>query len=142
MSGQGARVYIEGLGDFRRALREMDRALPTELAAAMRAAAGPVARRAGEIEEARAKHPTGRLARSVRVYGRGATLSIGSRLPYAAAINWGGTTGPGHRRGVGGSGSVHIRGTRFVELAEQEKRGDFIDDIGDAIERFAHLHGF
>jgi phage gpG-like protein len=32
---------------------------------------------------------TGRLLKSLRVYNRGASVSVGSRLPYANPIHWG-----------------------------------------------------
>lgn len=91
-------VRVEGLREFRRDLRRMDKALPVALRGELLKIGHKVA------ERAQSKMPvvTGRARGSVRagVSGTNAYVAIGKKsVPYAAWLDFGGTLRPtGHRR--------------------------------------------
>src|SRR4051812_28631651 len=86
-------VQTHGLAELRRDLKRLDPLVDRELRDSIREAAGKVAVTAGALAPFR----TGELAHSIRPYVSGARASVGSTLPYAGVVHWGGTIRP---RGV------------------------------------------
>lgn len=134
----GARVGVKGLTDLRRDLRKVEQQLPRQLTQTMKEAAEPVARKSAALAPRR----TGKLAASIKAGARGTTASVRSRLPYANVIAWGGTTGRGHKPGVGGSGSVKIAASRFPEKAADAEGEGFMGRLADGIEQLLGRNGF
>lgn len=106
-------VTIEGLKEFRLALRK----LPPEYVKALReitkAAAEPVAEEARHLVPV---GPTGRLKASIRALGqqRGAQVAAGKKsVPYAGPIHWGWP-------------KRHIRAQPFLVRALHKKQKDVI----------------
>lgn len=131
-------VRVEGLKELRRDLRGVEKALPRELTKTLKEAASPVADKA----KALAPRGSGRLAASIRPYASGTAVTVATRLPYGDVIHWGGTTGRGHRPGVGGSGSVKVAGSRFVERAAVDREDETAERLGDGIEELLGRNGF
>jgi phage gpG-like protein len=132
-------VSVEGLAQLRRDLKAVEKTLPRELTTTLRRAAQPVARTAAELAP---RGKTGDLERSIKAGAAGTRATIRSRLPYANVIAWGGTTGKGHRPGVGGSGSVKVKPSLFPEKAADEKSEQFLNELADGLENLLGRHGF
>jgi hypothetical protein len=124
-------VRVEGLREFRRDLRKLSPEVNRELTRELKTVAEPIA------AEARALAPkrTGRYAASIRVYAAGAKVSIGSRLPQAGVLHWGGTIRP---RGVP---ITFKRRPVIMEAADQQSER-IVDGVGDAVERAARKAGW
>jgi phage gpG-like protein len=125
------RVEIEGLREFRRDLRRLDSGIDRELRGSIREAAGKVAVTAAGLAPRR----TGALARSIRPYVSGARASVGSRLPYAGVVHFGGMIRP---RGV----PISFKPTEFISRAVESHANALVDDLGDAIEHAARRAGW
>lgn len=85
-------IRIEGLREFQRGLRKMDKDLPKALRIALNEAAQIV------VDEARPKVPrrTGRAAASIRVASTRTAARVregGGRVPYMPWLDFGGRTG-------------------------------------------------
>jgi hypothetical protein len=131
-------VRVEGINELRRGLSAIDHELPRELGGDMeRVASRTVLPRARALTP----HRSGDLARSLTAVRFRSGVAVRSRLPYAAVQHWGGTTGKGHRPGSPGSGSVRIKGTRFVEKAAVERMEQFAVQLGEELDRFLGRHG-
>jgi phage gpG-like protein len=126
---QDSAVRIEGLREFRRDLRALERDAPKALNVAFKEAAQPMVSRAQQLTPRR----TGRLASSIRATTRGDRLFIGSRLPYASLLHWGGVIRP---KGA----PITFRRTEFITRAVADKQDELIDRLGDAIEDSARRH--
>lgn len=133
-------VAVEGLPELRRALRGLEnktvrKSLRDE---GFRKAAELVAERARPLAPAR----SGRLRESIRGTTSGFRGVVRSSLPYANVIQWGGTTGKGHRPGVGGSGSVKVTGSKFVIRAFDANRQQVAALVEAGIYRVAAQQGW
>lgn len=98
-------VQVTNLRQFSGALKRVDRELQAALKADLKALAEPIA------AEARNKVPrrSGRAAGSIRAGAttRGAVIRAGGkRAPYYHWLDFGGSTGRGHRPGAKWSGSI------------------------------------
>jgi phage gpG-like protein len=94
-------------------------------------AAGKVALTAG----ANAPRRTGALQHSIRVFVSGARASIGSTLPYAGVVHWGGTIAP---KGT----KILFRRNEFVTRAIADHQDQIVEDIADGVERAAIRAGW
>ena len=117
-------IYYAGHGYF-------DKEADKELRKSIRTAALKVAAEAA----ASAPRRSGALAKSIRPYVSGAKASIGSTLPYAGVVHWGGTI---HPRGV----DIKFPRTEFITKAVARHTDQIVDDIGDGIERAALRAGW
>lgn len=124
-------VRVDGLREFRRDLKRVDNEADKELRKSIRTAALKVAAEAA----ASAPRRSGALAKSIRPYVSGARASIGSTLPYAGVVHWGGTIQP---RGV----DIRFPRTEFITKAVERHTDQIVDDIGDGIERAALRAGW
>jgi phage gpG-like protein len=131
-------IKIEGLKELRRDLKTIEQGLPRELGRTMKIAVQPVARLAASL----AQKKTGALAASVKASVAGTNAAIRSRLPYANVQAWGGTTGRGHKPGVGGSGSVKVKGSLFPEKAAEAGADTFLEQLADGVDGLLTRHGF
>lgn len=102
------RVVVTGLRETTKAIKAMETEAPKVLRMAMKRVADVV------IVKIRAKMPsrTGKAAHSVKPRGgvRGVGIAMGGAVaPYAPWLDFGGTTGRGHRPGQPRTGSVYRR---------------------------------
>jgi hypothetical protein len=130
-------IVIEGLSEFRAALRAAEEATPRELTAALKAAGLPIVQRAAYFAPKR----TGQLAASYKASATGTRAQIVSKVPYGAGAEWG-THGKwaGFKkyRGAPDSGD---RG-RFVWRALLELSDEVMDDIANRLEEILTIHGW
>src|SRR4051794_40081876 len=96
--GRGPSVHVLGLKEIQRSFREMDRGAAKDVRKGLRDAMTPVAAEASRL----VPHRSGKLAASLRPFAVSSSVGIRSRVAYANVLHWGGTTGRGHRPGVGG----------------------------------------
>lgn len=124
-------VRIDGLKEFKRATRLVSPIFARELNADLKRAARPIADEASR----NAPRRTGRYANSIRVYSNAKGVSIGSRLPQANVVHWGGTIRP---RGV----PIKFRRRAVIWDAAERQSARLVDAVGDAMERSARKAGW
>lgn len=124
-------VQTEGLAELRRDLKRLDPLIDRELRDSIREAADKVAVTAGAL----APRQSGALAHSIRPFVSGAKASVGSTLPYAGVVEWGGTIRP---RGV----PITFKPAGMVGRAVEDHADQVVGDIWDGIERAAHRAGW
>lgn len=126
-----AAVHVKGLAEMRRDLKRLDPLIDRELRDAIKEGAEKVAVTAGAL----APHRSGDLAHSIRAFVSGARASVGSTLPYAGVVNWGGTISP---RGV----PIKFERLEFTTRAIEDHADQIVEDIGDGVERAARRAGW
>lgn len=126
-----AGVRLEGFREFRRDLRRLEPEVAKELRKDMRGIGERVA------AEARTHAPraTGTYARSIRPYVTARGVAVGSRLPQAGVLHFGGTIQP---RGV----PIVFRPRPVVSQALDRQTTRIVDEIGDAVENAAKRAGW
>lgn len=124
-------IKIEGLAEFRRDLRKLDREADKELRGNIRAGAEKVLREA----QADAPRRSGALARSLKISVTAKRASIYSNLPYAPVVHWGGTIKP---RGV----EIRFKRTEFISGAAERGADRLAEDIAQGVERAALRAGW
>lgn len=85
MASQSNGVVVEGLTEFRSALRSAAARYPTELPRALKAAGVPVVAQAAAISP----KLTGALSRGYSISVRGTTANVVSSVPYSGGAEWG-----------------------------------------------------
>ena len=126
-------VKIEGLREFRRDLKRLEPEVEKLLRGDIKQIAAGVA---GEAQtRARSFARTGRYARSIRPYVSGLKAQVGSRLPQAGVLHWGGTI---HPRGV----PITFPARPVVSEALDLRTDRIVDQMGDAIEQAARRVGW
>jgi phage gpG-like protein len=131
MAGRDEGVRLEGFREFRRDLRKLEPAVAKGLSADIKAAAAKVAADA----RATAPHVTGKYAASIRPYVTARGASVGSRLPQAGVLHYGGTIQP---RGV----PITFPARPVVSEALDRRTDQIVDEVGDAVERAARAAGW
>ena len=131
MVGRDVTVRVEGVREFRRALKRVSPELDKTLRVEIRGIGASVAAEA----QSRAVRQTGTYARSIRVYTSGVKVSVGSRLPQAGVLHWGGTIRP---RGV----PIVFPRRPVVYEAVERQNDKIVDRVGDAVERAARNAGW
>lgn len=131
MARDDVNVHIEGLAEFRRDLRSIDRALPREVNQVIKSAVGRVAAEASRT----APRQSGTLAGSYRPFTRGNIAGVTSRLPYAPVIEYGGTIRP---RGA----EITFPRREVVTKAAAREADRVVDEIGDGVDGLARRHGW
>lgn len=131
-----AKIKVSGIVDLQKALRQIDKDLPKELAAGLAEAATIVA------DEARAHVPrrSGAAAASIKVkkQQRGAALAVGGTVaPYYPWLDFGGAVGRNKsvRREV-------IKGGRYIYPALKQKDEQVKQKVDEVLERMARKAGF
>lgn len=81
----GGTVQVEGLKEFRAALKAAEKNAPRELSKALKKAGVPVAARASTL----APRLSGLLAGGYKITTQGPAASLVNRAPYAAGAEWG-----------------------------------------------------
>jgi phage gpG-like protein len=71
---------------------------------------------------------SGAYARSIKPYVTAKGASVGSRLPYAGVVHWGGTIRP---RGV----PIKFEPHPVISDALDRRTNEIVDDLGDAVDR-------
>jgi hypothetical protein len=128
MADRNAGVRVEGLREFRRDLRRVSPALDKELRGDIKKITESVAAEA----RGSAVRRTGAYAASIRAYAGGV---VGSRLPQAGVLHWGGTIRP---RGV----DITFRARPVVLQAVEHQSDRIVDRMGDAVDRAAKNAGW
>jgi hypothetical protein len=131
VAGRDAGVRVEGLREFRRELKRVSPAVDRELARELKRGGQAIA----DDASARAPRRTGKYASSIRVYAARGGVAVGSRLPQAGVLHWGGTIRP---RGV----PITFRARPVVLEAAERHMGRIVDDVGDAVETAARRAGW
>jgi hypothetical protein len=124
-------VKTEGLREFRRDLRKMDRVADQALSRELRETGNPVLLRARTLSP----RLTGELSRSLRFSVTQKSLSVYSTLPQAPVLHWGGTISP---RGV----AIEFPRTEFITRAVIEHADQLVEGIGDNLENAAERLGW
>lgn len=121
-------VRVEGLRECRRALKRVSPEAARELKIAEKAIAENVAAEARGLAVRR----TGKYAASIRAYAGG---FVGSRLPQAGVLHWGGTIRP---RGV----EITFRPRPVVLRAVDRQANRIVRAYGEAIDQAAKSAGW
>lgn len=124
-------VIVQGLREFRRDLKRLE----PETAKLLRDDIKAIAVRVAVEAQAHAVRRTGRYARSIRpsVTLRGA--SVGSKLPQAGVLHFGGTIRP---RGV----PIVFPARPVISEAVDRNTDRLIHELGDAVEQAALKAGW
>lgn len=104
-----AAIEVRGLREVTSAFRKVDKDIPKGLRAQFLPIAQRVASGAASKANADFKNPTGKAVGSIRPRAsqRGAAIAFGgTAAPYFPWLDFGGSTGKGHRPGASWSGSV------------------------------------
>ncbi len=131
MAGRDSGIRVEGLREFQRACQKLSPALAKELRRELKDAGAGVAAEA----KAHAPRRSGRYANSVRVYSRAKGVSVGSRLPQAGVLHWGGTIKP---RGV----EIRFQARPVVAEAIRRREARILAAVETAFERAARSAGW
>lgn len=131
MPGRNDGVRLEGFREFRRDLRKLQPEVDKQLRKDLRVAAKKVANEAGAHEH----RGTGRYARSIRPYITARGVSIGSNLPQAGVLHFGGTIRP---KGV----PIVFQPRPVVSEALDRNTDRIVDSVGDAVEAAARKAGW
>lgn len=134
-------VRVQGIPQLRSALRKIDAELPRE----MNQEFGKLAAKIAEKIAGKVPRLSGKAAGSVKGRSGGKIAFGGSAAPYFPWLDFGGSTGRGHKPGASGSGSIK-RATppdgRYVYPTLKEERGTIHDDVDRLISRLASQAGF
>lgn len=126
-------VRIEGAKEFRRDLKRLQPEVEKLLRGDIKTIAAGVA---GEAQaRARSFARTGKYERSIRPYVSGLKAQVGSRLPQAGVLHWGGTIKP---RGV----PIVFKSRPVISEALDRRTDKIVDEFGDAIEQAARRAGW
>lgn len=137
-------VKVRGLRELSSAFRKMDVELPKALKGEFLGVAQGIA---GKVQQ-RMPHISGRAQGSVKARAsvRGASIAAGGRAaPYYQFLDFGGSTGRGHKPGAAGSGSIKrrfVKGGRYIYPALAEHRDDIEKAVDEAVEKVARSAGF
>lgn len=141
-AGGGPVVHVEGLREFQRGLRDMDR----DLAREFRDALADVGRKSAEEGRYRAQGGTRQQAAAAynienRATMKAATISIGNgnNLPFAVGAFFGAKAWPQFPTWVGNSWEVGVagQGPYHVNAAIADNVDQIEDDLGDLVEQVA-----
>jgi hypothetical protein len=131
VAGRDAGVRVEGLREFRRDLKRVSPAVNREFGRDLKRAGESVAVEA----RAHAVKRTGEYAGSIKVVAARGGVAVGSRLPQANVLHWGGTIRP---RGA----PITFRARPVISEAADHQANRLLEAGGDAVERAARLAGW
>jgi hypothetical protein len=124
-------VRLEGFKEFKRDLKKLQPAVEKEFRKDIATAAKKVAAEAAS----RAPSVSGTYARSIKPYVTARGVSIGSRLPQAGVLHFGGTIRP---RGV----PITFKPRPVVSDALDRRTDEIVDALGDAVDTAARKAGW
>lgn len=137
-----SKVKVTGIPALQKALRELDKDLPKELAAGLAEAAEIVAKDVRRLVPER----TGAASGSVKVkkQQRAAALAVGgSKAPYYGFLDFGNIVGSGAGVGRGDSQPRRfIQSGRYVYPSLARNRDEVVAKVDEVIERMAKKAGF
>lgn len=130
------RIEVVGVRDLQKALRQIDRDLPRELAAGLAEAAEIVAVHARRKVPVRSGAARGSI--KPRKEQRGASLAVGgNKAPYFPWLDWGGRVGRGRSQV-----RPFIPEGRYVYPSLREKRPAVEEKVDEVLARLATRAGF
>lgn len=136
MPVDNGRLEVHGLGDLQKALRQMDKEAPKELAAGLAEATEIVLQAARPLVPHRSGAAQGSM--KVRKQQRGATLAVGgTKAPYFPWLDFGGA--------VGRNRSVRrpfIPSGRYVYPTLKAKRPEVEAKVDEVLAKMARRAGF
>lgn len=124
-------VRLEGFREFSRDLKRLEPEVAKELRRDIKAAAEKVAAAA----RADAPRRTGAYAASIKTYVTARGAAVGSRLPQAGVVHFGGTIRP---RGT----PIVFTARPVISEALDRRTDQLVNDLGDAVERAARRTGW
>jgi phage gpG-like protein len=124
-------VTVDGLREFRRDLKRLE----PETAKLLRSDIRAIAERVAAEARAAAVSRTGGYAASIRPYVTARGASVGSRLPQAGVLHFGGTIRP---RGV----PITFPARPVISESVDRNTDRLVDEIGDAVEQAALRAGW
>ncbi len=140
--GRGLGVEVPELRDAIRDLRRIDRKIAREAEKEIAQALAPI------VAAARSEAPVGtrrkgrgrrRLRDTVRAQVGSGGVWVGSRLPYANVVHWGGRRpADTHNR----SNWIDVKGRPFIAQAAERHADRLLGDIDRALDRVYKRHGF
>lgn len=122
---------MEGLRELRRDLKKLSPEANKQLGRELRKPAQMIAVTA----RGQARRKSGRYARSIRVYASKGGFAVGSNLPQAGVLHWGGTIRP---RGV----PIVFKPEPVVIDAASRHEKELLEAAGNAVETAARKAGF
>jgi hypothetical protein len=131
---EGARVEVEvkGAREFQRDLSRVPRDTARNTEDVLERNANLIAAEA----RARAPRQTGRYAASIRARpSREGGMTVGSDLPQAGVLHYGGTIRP---RGV----DIRFPARPVISDALEDRADKIVDEVGDAVDKAARRAGF
>jgi hypothetical protein len=124
-------VRVDGLREFQRDLKRLE----PEVAKLLRGDLKSIAQHIATEASAKAVRRTGAYAASIRPYVTAKGVSIGSRLPQAGVLHFGGTISP---RGV----PITFPARPVISEAVDRSTDRIVNEVADAIEQAAHRAGW
>lgn len=124
-------VRIDGLRDLDRSLKRLQPEVQREFRKEERA----IGKRLAVEAQARAVKGTGAYARSLRPFVTAKGVSVGSTLPQAGVLHFGGTIRP---RGV----PITFKPRPVVSDALDRRTNEIVDALGDAVDTAARKVGW
>jgi hypothetical protein len=146
MAGSGIRIQTTGIPELKRSLKQMDPALAKEFRSGFKKIAEKVA---ADIRP-KVPHKSGRAAASVKGVAKGVGGGVafgGAQAPYFPWLDFGGSTGRGHKPGVRDSGAIKndpfmgpgpYKEGRYVYPTIREDHDMLMDEVGKMVEQTAH----
>ena len=131
-----ARISVTGIADLQKALRQVDKDLPKELAAGLAEASEIVLAEARPMVPVRSGKAAGSM--KVRKQQRGASIAVGgSAAPYYPWLDFGGKIGRHNA-----TTRPFITGGRYIYPALRRKDDEVRAKVDQVLERLARLAGF
>lgn len=130
-------IEIDGLKEFRAALKSSEASLPKELTRALKLAGQPPVRRAADLAP---RGPSGRLQAGYTVRTAGAAASIVNKVEYSGGAEWGRF---GKWSGFNRYPGTEAAGTgRFAWRAVQEKEEEIERIMTDGLSSIIEVQGW
>lgn len=140
-------IKVVGLVDLNRSLKSVADASPKEMQKALKVIAAEVARATASKVPAR----KGKAASSYKPRASGTSAGIafgGNAAPYAPWLEFGGSVGPGHVKGVPFSGAVRrawegrpVGDGRYLYPTISEHHDETNEKVLDLMAKLAERHG-
>lgn len=124
-------VYVQGLTEFRNALKQVSSAAPRELAKGIKAAGEPLKQGAA----AKVPRRTGQLAGGYAIQVRATTGAVINKVAYAGGAEWG-------RRGKWAGFDRYGAAPRFAGAVLQDRAGEIQDALTRELDEILTIMGW